>query len=150
MLTGWFVSLLLIHTRWPDLPLTMIQALDLWVQLETPPAKTEDGVADTEQVRHTHTHTLRQTGQKLTLLFLSVLNTVLIKFASSQVSSPGVLSVLTPLVISHLTGVALYTLPTRFQEMAVEHFPVSETEAVVLTAIAVYTAGLALPHNTHR
>lgn len=67
-----------------------------------------------------------------------------------QVSSPGVLSVLTPLVISHLTGAALYALPTRFQEIAVEHFPVSETEAVVLTAIAVYTAGLALPHNTHR
>ncbi|TRY54181.1 hypothetical protein DNTS_030455 [Danionella cerebrum] len=36
------------------------------------------------------------------------------------------------------------------QEMAVEHFPVSETEAVVLTAIAIYTAGLALPHNTQR
>lgn len=67
-----------------------------------------------------------------------------------QQSSPGVLSVLTPLVISHLTGAALYILPTRFQEIAVEHFPVSETEAVVLTAIAVYTAGLALPHNTHR
>ncbi|XP_054888601.1 glycosylphosphatidylinositol anchor attachment 1 protein-like isoform X2 [Poeciliopsis prolifica] len=65
-------------------------------------------------------------------------------------SSPGVLSVLTPLVISHLTGAALYILPTRFQEIAVEHFPVSETEAVVLTAIAIYTAGLALPHNTHR
>lgn len=57
---------------------------------------------------------------------------------------------LTPLVISHLTGVALYALPIRFQETAVEHFPVSETEAVVLTAIAIYTAGLALPHNTHR
>ncbi|KAM9789169.1 glycosylphosphatidylinositol anchor attachment 1 protein [Neosynchiropus ocellatus] len=65
-------------------------------------------------------------------------------------SGPGVLSVLTPLVISHVTGVALYVLPVRFQEVAVEHFPVSETEAVVLTAIAVYTAGLALPHNTHR
>ncbi|XP_056913857.1 glycosylphosphatidylinositol anchor attachment 1 protein [Takifugu flavidus] len=69
---------------------------------------------------------------------------------AEPVSSPGVLSVLTPLVISHLTGAALYALPTRFQEIAVEHFPVSETEAVVLTAIAVYTAGLALPHNTHR
>ncbi|KAJ3595176.1 hypothetical protein NHX12_004480 [Muraenolepis orangiensis] len=65
-------------------------------------------------------------------------------------SSPGVLSILTPLVISHLTGVALYTLPILSQEIAVEHFPVSETEAVVLTAIAIYTAGLALPHNTHR
>uniref|UniRef100_A0A3Q3MGB8 GPI-anchor transamidase component GPAA1 n=1 Tax=Mastacembelus armatus TaxID=205130 RepID=A0A3Q3MGB8_9TELE len=68
----------------------------------------------------------------------------------NRTSSPGVLSVLTPLVISHATGVALYTLPIRFQEMAVEHFPVSETEAVVLTAITIYTAGLALPHNTHR
>uniref|UniRef100_A0A8C9WGA6 GPI-anchor transamidase component GPAA1 n=1 Tax=Scleropages formosus TaxID=113540 RepID=A0A8C9WGA6_SCLFO len=63
---------------------------------------------------------------------------------------PGVLSVLTPLIISHLTGVALYTLPIMAQQTAVEHFPVSETEAVVLTAIAIYTAGLALPHNTHR
>lgn len=60
------------------------------------------------------------------------------------------LTVLTPLVISHLTGVALYLLPVHLQEMAVEHFPVSETEAVVLTAIAIYTAGLALPHNTQR
>ncbi|XP_056247867.1 glycosylphosphatidylinositol anchor attachment 1 protein isoform X1 [Seriola aureovittata] len=93
----------------------LLRALDLWVQLSTPPPRTEDGVVDIEQQ-----------------------------------SSPGVLSVLTPLVISHLTGVALYTLPIRFQEMAGEHFPVSETEAVVLTAIAVYTAGLALPHNTHR
>lgn len=73
-----------------------------------------------------------------------------IQCASPQEASPGVLSVLTHLVISHLTGVALYTLPTRFKEMAMEHFPVSETEAVVLTAIAVYTAGLALPHDTHR
>ncbi|RXM29652.1 Glycosylphosphatidylinositol anchor attachment 1 protein [Acipenser ruthenus] len=32
----------------------------------------------------------------------------------------------------------------------IQHFPVSETEAVVLTAIAIYVAGLALPHNTHR
>lgn len=93
----------------------LLRALDLWVQLNTPPSTTEDGVADIDQQ-----------------------------------SSPGVLSVLTPLVISHLTGVALYALPIRFQETAVEHFPVSETEAVVLTAIAIYTAGLALPHNTHR
>uniref|UniRef100_A0A3B5AKW7 GPI-anchor transamidase component GPAA1 n=1 Tax=Stegastes partitus TaxID=144197 RepID=A0A3B5AKW7_9TELE len=67
-----------------------------------------------------------------------------------KTSSPGPLSVLTPLVISHLTGVALYMLPIQFQEMAVAQFPVSETEAVVLTAIAVYTSGLALPHNTNR
>ncbi len=69
---------------------------------------------------------------------------------SLQPSSPGVWTVLTPVVISHLTGVALYLLPVHLQETAVEHFPVSETEAVVLTAIAIYTAGLALPHNTQR
>uniref|UniRef100_A0A672S7J8 GPI-anchor transamidase component GPAA1 n=1 Tax=Sinocyclocheilus grahami TaxID=75366 RepID=A0A672S7J8_SINGR len=69
---------------------------------------------------------------------------------SLQPSGPGVLTVLTPVVISHLTGVALYLLPVHLQEMAVEHFPVSETEAVVLTAVAIYTAGLALPHNTQR
>ncbi|KAF3699415.1 Glycosylphosphatidylinositol anchor attachment 1 protein [Channa argus] len=93
----------------------LLRALDLWVQLVTPPPRSEDGIAEVDQQ-----------------------------------SSPGVLSVLTPLVISHLTGVALYMLPVCFQEMAVEHFPVSDTEAVVLTAIAIYTAGLALPHNTHR
>lgn len=92
----------------------LLRALDLWVQLATPPVRTEDGIADLEQ------------------------------------SSPGVLSVLTPLVISHLTGAALYFFPIQFQATAVEHFPVSESEAVVLTAIAIYTAGLALPHNTHR
>ncbi|XP_042625252.1 glycosylphosphatidylinositol anchor attachment 1 protein-like isoform X1 [Cyprinus carpio] len=69
---------------------------------------------------------------------------------AQQPSGPGVLTVLTPVVISHLTGVALYLLPVHLQEMAVEHFPVSETEAVVLTAVAIYTAGLALPHNTQR
>uniref|UniRef100_H2TSH1 GPI-anchor transamidase component GPAA1 n=1 Tax=Takifugu rubripes TaxID=31033 RepID=H2TSH1_TAKRU len=84
------------------------------------------------------------------LLTVILLLRVSFRIFHLEVSSPGVLSVLTPLVISHLTGAALYALPTRFQEIAVEHFPVSETEAVVLTAIAVYTAGLALPHNTHR
>ncbi|XP_062338493.1 glycosylphosphatidylinositol anchor attachment 1 protein [Osmerus eperlanus] len=69
---------------------------------------------------------------------------------AEQASSPGILSILTPVVISHMTGVALYTLPILSQDTAVEHFPVSKTEAVVLTAIAIYTAGLALPHNTHR
>uniref|UniRef100_A0A4W6D590 GPI-anchor transamidase component GPAA1 n=1 Tax=Lates calcarifer TaxID=8187 RepID=A0A4W6D590_LATCA len=98
-------------------------------------------------LRETHIFT----GRYLSIYSACIGNSpLLIKYVSSQQSSPGVLSVLTPLVISHLTGVALYTLPIRFQEMAVEHFPVSETEAVVLTAIAVYTAGLALPHNTHR
>uniref|UniRef100_A0A4W5MSZ9 Glycosylphosphatidylinositol anchor attachment 1 n=1 Tax=Hucho hucho TaxID=62062 RepID=A0A4W5MSZ9_9TELE len=56
--------------------------------------------------------------------------------------------ILTPVVIIHMTGVVLYTLPILSQQMAVQHFPVSETETVVLTAIAIYTAGP--PHNTHR
>uniref|UniRef100_A0A8C7RWU2 Uncharacterized protein n=1 Tax=Oncorhynchus mykiss TaxID=8022 RepID=A0A8C7RWU2_ONCMY len=60
-------------------------------------------------------------------------------------SSPGILSILTPVVISHMTGVALYTLPILSQQMAVQHFPVSETEIVVLTAIVIYTWGYALP-----
>ncbi|XP_015209660.1 glycosylphosphatidylinositol anchor attachment 1 protein [Lepisosteus oculatus] len=67
-----------------------------------------------------------------------------------EVSGPGVLSLVTPVLISHLTGVALYILPVLSQHAAVQHFPVSETEAVVLTAITIYVAGLALPHNTHR
>uniref|UniRef100_A0A8C8JMG1 Glycosylphosphatidylinositol anchor attachment 1 n=1 Tax=Oncorhynchus tshawytscha TaxID=74940 RepID=A0A8C8JMG1_ONCTS len=57
-------------------------------------------------------------------------------------SSPGILSILTPVVISHMTGVALYTLPILSQQMAVQHFPVSETETVVLTAI--YKQGFCL------
>lgn len=118
--------------------MTATQALDLWVQLSAPVVRTEDGVADAEQV-----------GFGLPIGRLTC-DLSFLKSAPRQASSPGILSVLTPLVISHLTGAALYALPTRFQEMAVEHFPVSETEAVVLTAIAVYTAGLALPHNTHR
>lgn len=85
------------------------------------------------------------------LVYVSITDSFLLSpSVLHQPSSPGVLSILTPVVISHMTGVALYTLPILSQEMAVQHFPVSETEAVVLTAIAIYTAGLALPHNTHR
>uniref|UniRef100_A0A672YTB6 GPI-anchor transamidase component GPAA1 n=1 Tax=Sphaeramia orbicularis TaxID=375764 RepID=A0A672YTB6_9TELE len=106
----------------------LLRALDLWVQLATPPVRTEDGIADLEQVTH---------------------SPPTIKLIPKE-TIPEVLSVLTPLVISHLTGAALYFFPIQFQATAVEHFPVSESEAVVLTAIAIYTAGLALPHNTHR
>ncbi|KAG9468221.1 hypothetical protein GDO78_023213 [Eleutherodactylus coqui] len=63
---------------------------------------------------------------------------------------PGFLSLATPIVICHATGLSLYYLPVLSQEMATDHFPVSESEAVVLIAIAIYVAGLALPHNTHR
>ncbi|KAK6302741.1 hypothetical protein J4Q44_G00270960 [Coregonus suidteri] len=69
------------------------------------------------------------------------------RIEGEQPSSPGVLSILTPVVISHMTGVALYTLPILSQQMAVQHFPVSETEAVVLTAIVIYTAGPATQHR---
>ncbi|XP_069587806.1 glycosylphosphatidylinositol anchor attachment 1 protein [Ranitomeya imitator] len=66
------------------------------------------------------------------------------------VSRPGILQLATPIVICHATGLSLYYIPVLSQEMATDHFPVSESEAVVLIAIAIYVAGLALPHNTHR
>uniref|UniRef100_UPI00398F3A1A glycosylphosphatidylinositol anchor attachment 1 protein n=1 Tax=Pristiophorus japonicus TaxID=55135 RepID=UPI00398F3A1A len=63
---------------------------------------------------------------------------------------PGFLSILTPVFICHAMGLALYYVPLLCQDTATDHFPVSETEAVVLTSIAIYVAGLALPHNTQR
>ncbi|XP_040847576.1 glycosylphosphatidylinositol anchor attachment 1 protein isoform X3 [Ochotona curzoniae] len=47
-------------------------------------------------------------------------------------------------------GLALYALPVLGQHVATQHFPVAEAEAVVLTLLAIYAAGLALPHNAHR
>ncbi|XP_064410060.1 glycosylphosphatidylinositol anchor attachment 1 protein isoform X1 [Latimeria chalumnae] len=67
-----------------------------------------------------------------------------------QEARPGLLSLVVPIIICHATGLILYFVPVLSQEMATEHFPVSESEAVVLTTIAIYVAGLALPHNTHR
>ncbi|KAJ6661493.1 hypothetical protein lerEdw1_014402 [Lerista edwardsae] len=63
---------------------------------------------------------------------------------------PSLLTLVPPLLICHATGLALYFVPILGQHVATQHFPVSEAEAVVLTAIAIYVAGLALPHNTHR
>lgn len=63
---------------------------------------------------------------------------------------PSLLTLVPPLLICHATGLALYFVPVWGQQMATEHFPVSEAEAVVLTSIGIYVAGLALPHNTHR
>ncbi|NXP05286.1 GPAA1 protein, partial [Thinocorus orbignyianus] len=60
------------------------------------------------------------------------------------------LALVPPLVICHAAGLALYFLPVLGQHVATQHFPVSEAEAVVLTIIAIYVAGMALPHNTHR
>lgn len=62
----------------------------------------------------------------------------------------GLASLVAPLLISQATGLALYTLPVLGQHVAAQHFPVGEAEAVVLTLLAIYVAGLALPHNTHR
>ncbi|XP_017654034.1 glycosylphosphatidylinositol anchor attachment 1 protein isoform X3 [Nannospalax galili] len=59
-------------------------------------------------------------------------------------------SLLAPVLISQAMGLALYILPVLGQHVAVQHFPVAEAEAVVLTLLAIYVAGLALPHNTHR
>ncbi|XP_068091103.1 glycosylphosphatidylinositol anchor attachment 1 protein [Hyperolius riggenbachi] len=67
-----------------------------------------------------------------------------------QDTRPSILSLATPIVICHATGLSLYYIPVMSQDMATDHFPVSESEAVVLIAIAIYVAGLALPHNTHR
>ncbi|XP_074172690.1 glycosylphosphatidylinositol anchor attachment 1 protein isoform X2 [Rhinolophus sinicus] len=62
----------------------------------------------------------------------------------------GLASLVAPLLISQAMGVALYTLPVLGQHVATQHFPVAEAEAVVLTLLAIYAAGLALPHSTHR
>uniref|UniRef100_A0A8C3YN00 GPI-anchor transamidase component GPAA1 n=1 Tax=Catagonus wagneri TaxID=51154 RepID=A0A8C3YN00_9CETA len=64
--------------------------------------------------------------------------------------SVGLASLVAPLLISQAVGLALYVLPVLGQHVAAQHFPVAEAEAVVLTLLAVYAAGLALPHNTHR
>ncbi|XP_049676107.1 glycosylphosphatidylinositol anchor attachment 1 protein isoform X1 [Accipiter gentilis] len=70
--------------------------------------------------------------------------------AFPQESRPGLLVLVPPLLICHAAGLALYFLPVLGQHVATQHFPVSESEAVVLTVIAIYVAGMALPHNTHR
>lgn len=61
----------------------------------------------------------------------------------------GFASLVAPLLISQAMGLALYFLPVLGQHVAAQHFPVAEAEAVVLTLLAVYAAGMALPHNTH-
>ncbi|XP_055401523.1 glycosylphosphatidylinositol anchor attachment 1 protein isoform X2 [Bubalus kerabau] len=62
----------------------------------------------------------------------------------------GLASLVAPLLVSQAMGLALYILPVLGQHVATQHFPVAEAEAVVLTLLAIYAAGLALPHNTHR
>ncbi|KAB0371644.1 hypothetical protein FD755_016582 [Muntiacus reevesi] len=62
----------------------------------------------------------------------------------------GLASLVAPLLVSQAMGLALYVLPVLGQHVAAQHFPVAEAEAVVLTLLAIYAAGLALPHNTHR
>nr|KAF6276885.1 glycosylphosphatidylinositol anchor attachment 1 [Pipistrellus kuhlii] len=62
----------------------------------------------------------------------------------------GLASLVAPLLISQATGLALYVLPVLGQNVAAQHFPVAEAEAVVLTLLAIYAAGLALPHNARR
>ncbi|XP_061429398.1 LOW QUALITY PROTEIN: glycosylphosphatidylinositol anchor attachment 1 protein [Lethenteron reissneri] len=55
-----------------------------------------------------------------------------------------------PITICHATGLALLYLPTLAQHEAADYFGVSETEAVTFTTLAIYLAGMALPHQTHR
>ncbi|KAM9235906.1 glycosylphosphatidylinositol anchor attachment 1 protein [Leptosomus discolor] len=70
--------------------------------------------------------------------------------AAAEEPRPGLLALVPPVLICHAAGLALYFLPVLGQHVATQHFPVSESEAVVLTVIAIYVAGMALPHNTHR
>ncbi|XP_065485268.1 glycosylphosphatidylinositol anchor attachment 1 protein [Caloenas nicobarica] len=70
--------------------------------------------------------------------------------APGEEPQPGLLALVPPVLICHAAGVALYFLPVLGQHVATQHFPVSEAEAVVLTLIAIYVAGMALPHSTHR
>lgn len=67
-----------------------------------------------------------------------------------QEPRPGLLALVPPLLVCHAAGLALYLLPVLGQRVATQHFPVSEAEAVVLTLIAIYVAGMALPHSAHR
>ncbi|XP_062987329.1 glycosylphosphatidylinositol anchor attachment 1 protein [Elgaria multicarinata webbii] len=69
---------------------------------------------------------------------------------AAEEPKPSLLTLVPPVLICHATGLALYFVPILGQHVATQHFPVSESEAVVLTVIAIYVAGLALPHNTHR
>ncbi|XP_061335138.1 glycosylphosphatidylinositol anchor attachment 1 protein [Pezoporus flaviventris] len=64
--------------------------------------------------------------------------------------APRLLALVPPVLVCHAAGLALYSLPVLGQSVATQHFPVSEAEAVVLTLIAIYVAGMALPHSTHR
>uniref|UniRef100_A0A672TJD8 GPI-anchor transamidase component GPAA1 n=3 Tax=Psittaciformes TaxID=9223 RepID=A0A672TJD8_STRHB len=64
--------------------------------------------------------------------------------------APRLLALVPPVLVCHAAGLALYYLPVLGQSVATQHFPVSEAEAVVLTLIAIYVAGMALPHSTHR
>ncbi|XP_038616179.1 glycosylphosphatidylinositol anchor attachment 1 protein [Tachyglossus aculeatus] len=62
----------------------------------------------------------------------------------------GLTGLVAPVLICQATGLALYLLPVLGQHVATQHFPVAEAEAVVLTLLAIYVAGLALPHHTPR
>uniref|UniRef100_A0A8C3J917 GPI-anchor transamidase component GPAA1 n=1 Tax=Calidris pygmaea TaxID=425635 RepID=A0A8C3J917_9CHAR len=52
--------------------------------------------------------------------------------ATGEESRPGLLALVPPLVICHAAGLALYFLPVLGQHVATQHFPVSESEAVVV------------------
>ncbi|KAM9573719.1 glycosylphosphatidylinositol anchor attachment 1 protein [Guaruba guarouba] len=68
----------------------------------------------------------------------------------STTEAPRLLALVPPVLVCHAAGLALYSLPVLGQSVATQHFPVAEAEAVVLTLIAIYVAGMALPHSTHR
>ncbi|CAM9306546.1 unnamed protein product [Bubo scandiacus] len=129
------------------LSLTHPHALDLWLKL----SKCETGSA--ERPWDSDRGGCRGGGPPpLPLLPPLPAPTVLLILLpfSRQDSRPGLLALVPPLLICQAAGLALYCLPVLGQRVATQHFPVSEAEAVVLTAIAIYVAGMALPHSTHR
>ncbi|CAI5778763.1 glycosylphosphatidylinositol anchor attachment 1 protein [Podarcis lilfordi] len=101
----------------------VLKALDLWMKLSRYDVDPDDRLCDGDQ------------GPSPVAL---------------EEPKPSLLTLVPPLLICHATGLALYFVPILGQQVATQHFPVSESEAVVLTVIAIYVAGLALPHNTHR
>ncbi|KAM9199839.1 glycosylphosphatidylinositol anchor attachment 1 protein isoform 1-T1 [Mergus octosetaceus] len=101
----------------------VLKALDLWMQLNKCEAASAERLWDGDQgAAH----------------------------AMVEEPRPGLLALVPPLVVCHAAGLALYLLPVLGQRVATQHFPVSEAEAVVLTLIAIYVAGMALPHSAHR
>ncbi|XP_040520585.1 glycosylphosphatidylinositol anchor attachment 1 protein-like [Gallus gallus] len=89
-------------------------------------------------------------GAGLALYSLPVVGHRVAALLAPQDPPVGLLSLLPPVLVSHGAGLALYSLPVVGHRVAALHFPVAEAEAVVLSMMAIYVAGMALPHSAHR